>query len=506
MGRFGDFFSRELSRRQVLVFFLFATLVYVLPLILADYPYYDDVWRQMVAGVSLEPNWVGEGRLFTQLFYSALTFTNAAPAIFPLPLLIATLAIAWALTSFTCHFYQHPTFTCCLVSLPLWYSPFFLQNLSYQYDGPTMALSVVAVIHAMIFNHSSRILFWLIPAALIAVALGLYQLSLNVFIGLCCLDLLRVANDKRAKVVWGELIGWRIAQLVLGLLIYRISAYPFMDHRRASLLDWSANPWQQIQLNILQVVENVSTLFHGGLAWVFFGLLMGALGGVFKLASNVVARQEAMWHKCLIGLLCLLTLPLVTLLVSGVALLFRDFNAGARTLMGFSVLLVMLFYLSHLVLASINQWLALLLLVPVLAMLSLSFAYGRVLTVQKALTSSLVASIGYDISSHRQLSEAKLIYLSASYFEQWLPVAAGSLDQLPVLRYIAGINHPMLAENMPSVGIANVLVERDRRNATAVGNQKYTALVDNKFYRIYLIGDYGFIVLREQAPIKTLRW
>ncbi len=147
--------------------------------------------------------------MFTELFYNLLTFSDAAPNIFPLPLLIATLAMAFALTSLTFHYYPQATMPCCLVLLPLWYNPFFLQNLSYQYDGATIALSLVAVIFAITFRHSSRILQWLVPAFLIALALGLYQVSLNVFLGLCCLELLRGANDKWAWRQWYELIGWK---------------------------------------------------------------------------------------------------------------------------------------------------------------------------------------------------------------------------------------------------------------------------------------------------------
>jgi len=51
MSRFSDFFIKELTRRQAWLFFLLATLVYVLPLILADYPYIDDNWRALAAGI-----------------------------------------------------------------------------------------------------------------------------------------------------------------------------------------------------------------------------------------------------------------------------------------------------------------------------------------------------------------------------------------------------------------------------------------------------------------------
>jgi hypothetical protein len=502
MSRFSDFFIKELTRRQAWLFFLLATFVYVLPLLLADYPYIDDNWRSLSAGMA----WAKEGRLFAELFYKALTFSSGAPNIFPLPLLIATLAMSWALTSLTFHHFRQPTFGCCLVLLPLWYNPFFLQNLTYQYDGPVMILSVVAVIYAITFRHPSRSLQWLVPSFLIALALGLYQVSINVFLGLCCLEVLRAVNDKVAWPRWGSLIGWRIAQLVLGWLIYLVSAYPFMGQGRTMLLNWAAQPLLQIHINIVRVLEKVVLLFHGGFAWVSAGLLLCAIAGAVCLGWKVVERKDSGPRKLLIGLLCLLTVPVVVVLVSGVALFFRDFNEGARTLMGFAVLLVLLFYLSHLALAMLHERLPLLLLVPLLAMLSLSFAYGRVLTVQKSFANSALNSLERDIASHQPLRDAKRIYMSVTYSDHWLLGAAGSFKQMPVLHYLLNIDFYMLAENLPKVGITNVVAEKERRNATRVGYQGYPPLVESQYYRIYLIGDYGFIVMKEPAPIKSLHW
>lgn len=502
MGRFSEFFVKELGRRQVWLFFLLATFVYVVPLILADYPYIDDNWRSLSAGMA----WAEQGRLFTQLFYNALTFTGAAPNIFPLPLLIAIVAMASALTSLTFHYFPQPTVTGCLVLLPLWYNPFLLQNLSYQYDGAPMALSLVAVTYAITFRHPSRNVQWLVPSFLIALALGLYQISLNVFLGLCCLELLRAADEKMPWPQWGALIGWKLAQVLLGWLIYCATAYPFLGQNRTLLLNWSAQPLLQIDVNIARVLEKVMLLFHGGFIWVFAVLLFCAIAGAALVGKSIVGRKESVPKRLLIGLLCLLTVPLVLLLVSGVALIFRDFNEGARTLMGFAVLLVLLSYLSHLALASVHERLPLLLLVPLLAMLSLSFAYGRVLTVQKTFATSALYSLERDISSHRALREAKRIYMSVTYSDHWLLGAAGSFKQLPVLHYLLNIDFYMLAENLPKVGITNVVAERERRNATWVGYQHFLPLVESPYYRIYLLGDYGFIVMKEPVPIKSLRW
>jgi hypothetical protein len=502
MGRLGDFLVKELGHRQVWLFFLFATLLYVLPLILADYPYIDDNWRSLSAGMA----WAEQGRLFTELFYKALTFSGGAPNIFPLPLLIATVAMASALTRLTFHYFRQPSIACCVVFLPLWYNPFFLQNLSYQYDGAPMALSIVAVIYAITWRHPRRSLQWLVPSFLIALALGLYQVSVNVFLGLCCLEVLRAAHDKLTWPAWPGLLGWKIAQVLLGWLIYCISALPFMGHGRSLMLNLAAQPWLQLQVNVERVLDKVMLLFHGGFAWVFAALLLCASAGAVRLAMSVMQREDRGAIKLLIGFLCVLVVPVMVLLVSGIALLFRDFNEGARTLMGFAVLLVLLLWLSHLALASVHERLPLLLVVPLLAMLSLSFAYGRVLTVQKTFANSALFNLERDITSRPALRDAKRIYLSVTYSDHWLIGAAGSFKRLPVLHYLLNIDFFMLAENLPRVGITNVVAERERRNATRVGYQHHPVLVDNPYYRIYLIGDYGFIVFKEPAPIKTLRW
>src|SRR5690606_1525431 len=158
--------------------------------------------------------------------------------------------------------------------------------------------------------------------------------------------------------------GWKVAQVTMGWLMDCGSAVAFMSQDRALLLNWAAAPLLRLHVNIGRARDKVVLLFHGGRALVFAAVLLGAIAGVVQVGLKVRARQDSGVKKSLIGLLCLLTLPVVTLLVSGVALFFRNFNEGARTLMGFAVLLVLLFYLSHLALAQIHERLPLLLMVP----------------------------------------------------------------------------------------------------------------------------------------------
>ncbi|MBK5527816.1 hypothetical protein JFT86_12785 [Pseudomonas sp. TH06] len=52
----------------------------------------------------------------------------------------------------------------------------------------------------------------------------------------------------------------------------------------------------------------------------------------------------------------------------------------------------------------------------------------------------------------------------------------------------------------------HVVAERERRNATRVGYLGYPALLDSLYYRIYLLGDYAFIVMKEPPQGRLLQW
>jgi hypothetical protein len=488
-----SFLDKKLDGREVRVLFLIATFVYIFPLVLTDYYYIDDNWRSLAGGTA----WAGQGRLLADLFYNALTFSSGAPNIFPLPLLIATFAMAQALTSLTLHYYKAPTVACCFVLLPLWYNPFFLQNLSYQYDGPAMTLSLVAIIYAMTFRAKSAVLQVVLPGMLIAMGVGLYQLSINVFLGLCCVELVRTVNDKASWESLGSLVKWKVAQLMVGGVVYYLAAYPFIIQERLPLLEWSMNGFLQVETSIEVLANKIALLFHGVNFCLLWAVLLCAGAGAIRVGFTLVKRKERVLKKIILSLICLLTLPVLLLLVPGATLVFRDFNEGARTLMGFAVLLVFLFYLSHLLLEAIHPRLSVLLAVPLLSMLSLSYAYGRVLNVQKEFAASALFSLEHDIASNRHLREAKRIYMSVTYSDHWLSGATGSFELMPVLAYILNVDFFMLSENLPRVGITNVVTERERRNATRVGYRGYPPVVDSKFYNIYLVGDYGFIVMKE---------
>jgi hypothetical protein len=502
MGR-NSLFDRVLSPRETLVFFAVAAFLYIYPLILADFFYIDDSWRSQLAGT----HWKEEGRLFVEWFYAALTFTAAAPNIFPLPLMIATLAMSLALTSLVRHFFKAPTFSACLVVLPLWYSPFFLQNLSYQYDGPTMALSLVSVIYAITFTSRHAVLNILLPGVLIALALGFYQLSLNVFLGLCCIEVVRLVVEQASfKVVLRTLVH-KVGQLLSGVVIYYLTAYPFMADLRQGMLGLHPQVLADVAQRLELVTARVGLLFNAANRWFCLLLAIGAAISWVWAGLRIMGSRQSLAHRCGLIFLYGLTLPLSLLLVSGIALLFTNFNDGARTLMGFASLLVLVLYLNHWLLEKIHPRCCLFLLVPVFSMLSFSYAYGRVMNVQKELTNSIMHHLSYDIASHRELREAEKLYMvSVGVSGNWLPAASGSTTLMPALKYVLNINYFVLAEMLPRAGLINVVRDNPPFTARRFADGELLPLVENKFYRLYMLDGNGYIVMKHVADSELYHW
>lgn len=493
--------DKELTPTEAFFFFVGATFVYIYPLMLADFYYIDDSWRSQLAGMA----WKGEGRILIEWLYQGLSFTRSAPNMFPLPLLIATLMMSFALRSLAYHCLKKITLSSCFVVLPMWYSPFFLQNLSYQYDGPAMALGLIAVIYAFTFRAKGIGAQIVIPSVLIAVALSFYQLNINVFVGLCCVELIGSVNDQKALKSVLLFVVCKVIQLLAGLAVYYFTAYQFLLDNRRGMLSFDGNWFETIKANFYVVVRKVGLLYNEGNAWLCWILLILAIIGFLLVVVRAFRGGGTHAQKIALSLLCLIAIFVLSISISGIALVFEVFNEGARLLVGFSVVLTLLFYLSYQLLIAIHPRLGILLIIPALSMLSFSYAYGRVLNVQKELGVSMAQSVAYDLASHKELRDVKEFYLVVNTTENWLAGASGSTRLIPALKYVLNIDFLLLPEIMPRVGITNVFGVDAEHNEGVISSGSYTAVVNNKFYNIYIVGGDGYIVMKKITDAENYR-
>ena len=490
------FLDVELSQKRMLVFFMLAVFIFVYPLILADHFYLDDNWRSQTA----EMAWKEQGRLLVEWLYQGLSFTRGAPNLFPLPLLIACVAISFALRALTNHYFKNPTMVSCLVVLPLWYSPLFLQSLSYQYDGPATALGVAAIIYSIAFQHPSMMVRTAVSALCIVIGLSFYQMVINIYIGLCCLEWLRMANGGLLSSLAG--LKDRLLQLLLGVMCYWLSTYQFITNERTALRELSRGWWVRLMSDLQLAVQKVALLYTDDNAWLCWVVFILACAGVGQVMYRILQMPASRVHKIVLGGLCLFALVLAGLSIPGLALVFDFYNHGARAMMGLSSALVLIFYLNHQVLTAVHSRLGGVLIIPLIAMLSFSYAYGRVMLLQKQLSTSIAQSIAYDVMSDNALRGVEHYHMVIESTHGWLVGADGMFKLMPALKYVLGSDFLVLPEMFPrSTGLTNVTSFKSK-NPHAFLQDLYAKthpVVNNKFYSIYVDGADAYILTKSQS-------
>lgn len=488
--------EKLLSAKQVRWFFIGAALFYIYPLVHADYAYIDDNWRALAMA---EDAWRTQGRILLEVLSWVLTFSGGMINLFPMPLILSTCVLALAMTRLTLCYFPQPSIISCLIFLPMLCNPFFLGNLSYQYDAPGMVLAVAAAIYAVTCPLSNPLLGSALSSVLIAVVLSLYQPTIGVFVALCFVECFwAVRNERPVNQVLATLAR-RGLQLVAGGAIYFLSAYQLISNTRGDLSpingQWLHIVWDKFMFSMEQIY--VLTATGGGLVYPIFLVL--ALIGFCRLLKNIAVMPGGVLGRGLVAGCYLATWPVLIVCVPGVLLVIAEPRLDARNFIAFSVVLVLVLLLSAHVLGRVWHGLRWVVLVPVLFMFSLCYAYGQVLISKKELESAFAHYVAYDIVSNATLASLHTLYfLPSDNQANWLPRGITAKTHMPVLSYILGDANTVLYPHfLTRLGITNMR-DGDRTvfdQAVAEGRAK--PLLERKFYTVFLLGDDGFIVMHE---------
>jgi hypothetical protein len=484
--------ARTVTPKEVLLFFLMANFLYIFPLVQADYFYNDDNWRLLMAGAE----WREQGRVVVDFFYNAVSFSSKAPDLFPLPLFIATVGVSFALRHLTFFYFERPTLSHCLVVLPIWYNPFFLQNLSYRYDGPVMALGWVALIYAVTWQRDKVWQHLWGPILLVALALSIYQVFLGVFIALCCVEVIRLVWEKKTSEVIFAFIGRTMMVVGIGVLIYYATAYQWMTVPRQGVLPLEASSLLEIGNRLLYVEQMLNGMGTEGTRMLVWGGAVLAVIGYAWAGFNLLNGHESVWRKMTLASFYALAVPVLLICIPGITLVFAYFNYGARTWVAFAALLVLVFFLGFQVLTRIHAYLGVILVIPVLAMLSFSFGYGRVLSLQKEQEAAVLASLIHDIG-HSSLRDRPSIYMIPEVKGNWLPAASGMYAAMPALKHVLGVDYVLLPETLPRGGVTNVFLARDPTIIASIRRGEHSPIISTRFYDLYVINDSGYIFMKK---------
>ncbi|MDF9616795.1 glucosyltransferase domain-containing protein [Pseudomonas entomophila] len=492
--------NRPLTSVQLWLLLSAALALHIVPLLMADMPFMDDFERQHLA----RNDWVELGRPLASVLLAALSFGPWAVNIYPLPMLLAVLVAAHALGCLVRQWFAVPTLSSVLVVLPLWYQPYFLQNLSYHYDSASMVLSMVLSLWAITL-WNGRFSHWFWGVLLVAAVAALYQPGVNVFAGLCAIEVMRLVMNGQALPVVCRYAVARLGQLLLGCMIYYFSCTWMIRPGRLGLLAIDGQWLSEVARRSRETTDVVGLLITPWVGWILLGLALLAGYALVRAILQVWRRPFGWGQRLGLVFALILPLPVVALCVSGIILFLVNFDTNSRLLMGLGVLLALLFYLVHGALAGSPRTRVVILTIPLLFMLSFSFAYGRILVLQKTLQQAITQSLAHDLSTGPELATAKHYYLLGFWLERlWIPAARETIRLMPALEKVDPYKFLLLPEMLPRMGVDDfhAFHESPPLGRRQVLMLSPTPLVVGRFYDIHLVGDAAYVLFKNPEADK----
>ncbi|EHB7665327.1 hypothetical protein JV483_003254 [Escherichia coli] len=375
-------------------------LVYILPIILADRLYIDDILRSQQG----YKNWGINGRPLADILMAYFNFTEGVIAdSSPLTLLFSS--IIFLLCSF---FYYRKNLSSygfmfgALAMFMVFANPFMLENLSYKFDVLPMLTSISVLLIPYSVDRS-KVYAFLAGILCIVSSLSLYQASIGFFCTLALVEIITTYRNRSYSAIgYITAIIIRVTQLIIGYAIYsKISSYFIsgeynIEHSQIVSLDRSG---------ISLIYSNASTYFDKihqainettSVAYLIVAISMMccifiSLSRRDKVPGNIYSRASLA--------LCLILSPVLALAFSFIHLSILKYPVFAdRVLISFGGAL--LFYSISMATLVKCKSLASMLMIPVVFFsMYYSYVYGNAMKYQRQYDDRLSHEIATFISN-----------------------------------------------------------------------------------------------------------
>lgn len=242
----------DLTKRSLIISFVLCGM-YVLPLVIANSYYIDDLGRAITGS-----GWDQDGRILSSFIMRFISLGVPISDIFPFNLIIACILIIVPLSLMFSRDKKRSILSVSILPLLFITSPFFLENLSYRYDSIPMALSVSAVALPFIFiNNRSN--FALCSVIGIVISLLTYQSTATSYFILLALFLLRdVKEGDYIEFVKRSAVG--ALAFVIAVILSKL-AWHFGDfdmRGRDTLIFSEAEPLKLLRNNFIEYINLLS--------------------------------------------------------------------------------------------------------------------------------------------------------------------------------------------------------------------------------------------------------
>lgn len=439
-------------------YFIYLIIIYLIgyaSILRADVYYIDDFWRS-TSGAS---NWDDASRHLSNVFSKVLHMGWKLSDVSPLTQLIAIVILSTSSILLVKIINKKLSFMSILASVSIGLFPYFLQSISYKFDSPYMAFSVLSSIFPFLWYQSKKRYFITFSILGVLGTLLTYQSAngvyLIVFTALLTKDFflqnitLKEGCKKYALIIFNYMIA---------LLLFR---YLFMinetDHGYAAsntlpVSDLLMGIWDNLKKYILLIKKD---LFGGIIG--YFLLFIGVMYIVKML--NLSKR-----NKIITFIFSLVSLSIMLCLSWGAYIILERPLFAARAYLGFC-LLIGLLALTIVEGTDIHTYYImaknLVIIFFIYSLMAFANSYGNALYAQNKYTSFRITTLAYDLSKitpnkkkimltlkgRRDIGHAKAV-INASYHYPLIKRLIRTRIKYPQIRHFIDIQRNLKIEKM----------------------------------------------------------
>ncbi|ECG8701586.1 hypothetical protein FKH22_01650 [Salmonella enterica] len=384
--------------------------LYVIPIILADRLYIDDILRSQLGYTYWSPN----GRPLADLLMSALSFFGKNIVdLSPLPLIIALAIFSLcAFLYFKTNIAEIGAIPSAVIMFSVIANPFLLENLSYKFDVLPMITSISILLIPFIFKPTSKAGFAM-SIAMITSSLCFYQASIGFYVCLAVVEYFLSFKNQWQDDTLARLKNAtsRAIALCAGYFIYRaitkdmiIGEYNITHSQLIPMTREGAITF----LGNAKSIINMFSLYFKNIKYISYFMCAVV---IYLVVSSIVTMKQQKKALYILEAVILLTSPALVFLSSFIHLCLLNTPVLAdRVLVSFGG--VMMFTYICFFLTFKNKYIATVLIaIPLLFVFVYSYAFGAAQKFQKEYDNRISGDIALSVS--RLDPEGKLRLLTA---------------------------------------------------------------------------------------------
>lgn len=319
--------------KKTLALYSGLALLFIYPLIQAGVFYRDDLDRAITG----QYGWRGLGRPVSDILMKILSASGHYNLdLFPFTMIVSCLFIAASSLLLFKHLAKMDVPHAKLVAALLIFNPYILQNIAYRYDSLGMVLALFLAVLAYTYRDASIIRAGSIKIIAGVLSLTLYQPCTNIFIGLLAIDVMIIAVKSESTIAQSIKLILNKAVTFVGFYVVYLLFFAVRNNSRSEVISLSAEGGEQLLNTMKSLKELVLSYFYGPV-YIYF-LIPIAVGFIFMLVRNYAHTKKIVSFMVYALLSCLIFL--VSLM--GPTILLQDAPVFPRTLVSFSVLLVII--------------------------------------------------------------------------------------------------------------------------------------------------------------------